>query len=70
MSAVASAAARAEINGLPEKDRLVLAAAVALECDALVTGDRSHFGKFYGRLLAGVMIHSPRSLYNHLFPHP
>ena len=70
MSAVASAVARAEIHGLPEKDRLVLAAAVALECDALVTGDRSHFGKFYGRLLAGVMIHSPRSLYNHLFPHP
>jgi predicted nucleic acid-binding protein len=70
MSVVAPAAARAEVDGLPEKDRLVLAAAVALECDALVTGDRAHFGKFYGRLLAGVMIHSPRSLYDHLFPHP
>lgn len=70
MSAVAPAAARAAVDGLPEKDRLVLAAAIALECDALVTGDRTHFGKFYGRLLAGVMIHSPRSLYDHLFPHP
>ena len=70
MSVVAPAAARAEVDGRPEKDRLVLAAAVALECDALVTGDRAHFGKFYGRLLAGVMIHSPRSLYDHLVPHP
>ena len=70
MSAVAPAAARAEVHGLPEKDRLVLAAAIALGCDALVTGDLAHFGKFYGRLLAGVMIHSPRSLYDQLFPHP
>jgi len=70
MSAVAPTAARADVHGLPEKDRLVLAAAIAVECDALVTGDRMHFGKFYGRLLAGVMIHSPRSLYDHLFPHP
>lgn len=67
MSAVAPTAARAEVDGLPEKDRLVLAAAIALECEALVTGDRAHFGKFYGRQLAGVMIHSPRSLYDHLF---
>ncbi len=70
MSAVAPAAARAEVDGLPEKDRLVLAAAIAVECDVLVTGDRAHFGKFYGRQVVGVMIHSPRSLYDHLFPHP
>ena len=47
---------------LPEKDRPVLAAAVRLGCDALVTGDRSHFGAFYGKTVAGVAIHSPRSL--------
>ena len=70
MSAVAPAAARAEVHGLPEKDRLVLAAAIALGCEALVTGDRTHFGKFYGRHVSGVMVHSPRSLYDHLFPHP
>ena len=67
-SAVAPAATRAAVDGLPEKDRLVLAAAIAIECDALVTGDRTHFGKFYGRQVVGVMIHSPRSLYDHLFP--
>ena len=47
---------------LPEKDRPVLAAAIRLECEALVTGDRTHFGAFYGKSLGGVIIHSPRSL--------
>lgn len=47
---------------LPEKDRPVLAAAVRLGCEALVTGDRSHFGALYGKTVAGVAIHSPRSL--------
>lgn len=47
---------------LPEKDRPVLAAAVRLRCDALVTGDRAHFGALYGRTVLGVAVHSPRSL--------
>lgn len=52
---------------LPEKDRPVLAAAIRSRCDALVTGDRTHFGRFYGRALGGVAIHSPRSLAEKLF---
>jgi predicted nucleic acid-binding protein len=50
--------------GLPlcEKDRPVLAAAVRGGCDALVTGDRTHFGPLFGRAVHGVTIHSPRSL--------
>ncbi len=47
---------------LPEKDRPVLAAAVRLHCDVLVTGDRTHFGAGYGRTFGGVTLHSPRSL--------
>jgi predicted nucleic acid-binding protein len=47
---------------LPEKDRPVLAAAILHGCEALVTGDRSHFGPLYGKTLRGVKIHSPRSL--------
>ena len=47
---------------LPEKDRPVLAAAIRLDCEALVTGDRTHFGAVYGKALGGVTIHSPRSL--------
>ncbi|HSS06868.1 MAG TPA: PIN domain-containing protein [Rhodanobacteraceae bacterium] len=47
---------------LPEKDRPVMAAAIACGCDALVTGDRSHFGRHYGKRIHGVKIHSPRSI--------
>jgi predicted nucleic acid-binding protein len=52
----------AALSVLPEKDRPVLAAAVRMECEALVTGDRTHFGRFYGRKVAGVAVHSPRTL--------
>lgn len=47
---------------IAEMDRPVLAAAIRLECEALVTGDRTHFGAFYGKRLGGILIHSPRSL--------
>ena len=55
------------VNWLPEKDRTVLAAAIRLRCDALVTGDRTHFGPGYGKMFAGVTVHSPRSLAERLF---
>ena len=45
---------------LPTKDRLVLAAAIALKCDALVTGDKTHFGSGYGERVGNVLILSPR----------
>lgn len=51
---------------LPEKVRPVLAAAIAMGCDALVTGDRTHFGALCGLALQGVTIHSPRSLFEAL----
>ena len=47
---------------LPEKDWPVLAAAMRLRCETLVTGDRTHFGALYGKTVNGVSIHSPRSL--------
>jgi hypothetical protein len=47
---------------LPDKDRPVIASAALMKCDALVTGDRTHFGRLYGQTIAGVAIHSPRSL--------
>jgi len=47
---------------LPEKDRPVLASAIHSSCDALVTGDRRHFGRLYGRTIGGVAIHDPASL--------
>jgi len=51
-----------ELAWLPPKDRPVLAAAIRLGCEALVTGDRKHFGSAYGLMAGGVAIHSPRSL--------
>jgi predicted nucleic acid-binding protein len=66
-SAVPDVARAKSWRGIAEKDRPVVAAAAALGCDILVTGDRSHFGTLYGRSLAGMTIHSPRSLYEHLF---
>lgn len=47
---------------LPEKDRPVLAAAIRLRCDALVTGDRTHFGALHGQRVEGVAVHSPLTL--------
>ena len=51
-----------EALALPEKDRPVLAAAILNRCAALVTGDRTHFGKLFGKTIRGTAIHSPRSL--------
>jgi len=50
------------LDWLPDKDRPVLAAAIRFDCDALVTGDRTHFGVGYGTTFCGVTIYSPRSL--------
>jgi len=47
---------------LPQKDRPVLAPAIQHQCDTLITGDKTHFGRLYGQTIAGVCIHSPQSL--------
>jgi predicted nucleic acid-binding protein len=47
---------------IDEKDRPVVAAAVRMSCDVLLTGDRTHFGALYGQQVLGVTVHSPRSL--------
>ncbi len=51
---------------LSDKGSPVLAAAIQLGCHALVTGDRTHSGRLYGRNVRGVAIHSPRSLHEAL----
>lgn len=57
-----------DIVWLPEKDRPVLAAAIRLACNVLVTGDHTHFGVGYGKVFGSVMIHSPQSLARSLWP--
>lgn len=57
-----SAEAGSAAQWLPAKDRPVLLAAIACRCDALVTGDRTHFEPGYGRIFDGVTIYSPAQL--------
>ncbi|KAB8314593.1 PIN domain-containing protein [Tolypothrix campylonemoides VB511288] len=42
--------------GLPLKDAPILATAVENRADLLVTGDKTHFGSFYGQVLEGVAV--------------
>jgi predicted nucleic acid-binding protein len=44
---------------LPAKDQPVLAAAVLARADYLVTGDRQHFGGWYGGSVLGVRVEPP-----------
>ena len=44
---------------LAERDRPVLAAAIHHRCDVLITGDKTHFGPFYGSTVEGVRVLSP-----------
>ena len=50
------------VGWLPEKDRPVLLAAMAMRCDVLLTGDRTHFGAGYGKTFAGVTVYAPGQL--------
>jgi hypothetical protein len=44
---------------LPEKDLPIVLAAIAAGATHLVTGDRAHFGPYYGRRISGVLIQRP-----------
>ncbi|MBI4421926.1 MAG: DNA-binding protein [Gemmatimonadetes bacterium] len=44
---------------LPDKDRPILLAAQAAQATHLVTGDVTHFGRYFGRRLAGVLVLPP-----------
>jgi predicted nucleic acid-binding protein len=48
-----------QLPDLPEKDRHVLAAAVLARADYLVTGDRKHFGFWFGTTVLGLRVEPP-----------
>ena len=48
-----------ESDALPEKDRPILLAAVAARATHLLTGDVTHFGRYFGKRVHGVLILSP-----------
>jgi predicted nucleic acid-binding protein len=45
---------------LPDKDSPVLMAAIAVKADFLLTGDTTHFGKYFGKTIMGVKISTAR----------
>jgi len=45
---------------LPEKDRPVVMAAISIQANYLLTGDVTHFGKYFGQTVNGVKICRPR----------
>ena len=49
---------------LPEKDRPVLLAAISIRADYLLTGDMTHFGRYFGKRVSGVTICLPRDYLN------
>ena len=51
---------------LPEKDRPVFLAALACKADYLITGDRSHFGNYFGQTIQGVKIRKPKDYFSSL----
>ena len=51
---------------LPSEDLPILAAAVASGCTHLWTGDRRHFGTWYGRQLRGLTVVSATMLADRL----
>ena len=57
------------LGALPADDRPVLAAAIRLGCEVLITGDKTHFGSLYGRRVRGVAIHSPDSYLSGVLRH-
>ncbi|MHC5910007.1 MAG: putative toxin-antitoxin system toxin component, PIN family [Nostoc sp.] len=54
--------------GLPLKDAPILATAVESRADLLVTGDKTHFGSFYGQELEGVTVVDMREAIALLYP--
>jgi predicted nucleic acid-binding protein len=45
---------------LPEKDKPVFMAAVLAKADYVITGDVTHFGKYFGRTIMGVTVCTAR----------
>lgn len=55
---------------LPEKDRPILQAALHARATHLLTGDKQHFGQYFGRRLAGVWVLPPADYFQHYAHRP
>lgn len=48
-----------ELLSIPEKDRPILSAAINCGATHLLTGDKEHFGRFFGRRFCGILVLTP-----------
>ena len=55
---------------LVEKDRSILLAAIVARATHLLTGDKDHFGKYFGQTVVGVLILRPRDYLSSRFQEP
>lgn len=53
---------------LPEKDQPILQAALWARATHLLTGDKQHFGKYFGGRLGGVLVLSPAEYFRRRRP--
>jgi predicted nucleic acid-binding protein len=53
---------------LPEKDRPILQAAIQAGATHLLTGDKRHFGKYFGRRCGGVLVLAPAEYFQQRGP--
>jgi predicted nucleic acid-binding protein len=50
---------------LPEKDRPILQAAIHAQATHLLTGDKRHFGQYFGRHIGSVLVLTPADYLRH-----
>ena len=48
-----------DLSVLPDKDKPLLTAAIAAGATHLITGDRRHFGQWFGKRVKGILIQPP-----------
>ncbi|HEX8696138.1 MAG TPA: PIN domain-containing protein [Longimicrobium sp.] len=52
---------------LPQKDQPILSAAIAAEATHLITGDRTHFGAWFGKRIGNLLVLPPAVYINKRF---
>jgi predicted nucleic acid-binding protein len=56
--------------GIDENDRPIFNACVAAKCTHFLTGDKRHFGRFYGKTVCGVAIERAADYLRRRLPNP
>lgn len=66
----AAEAALPDAMALPEKDIPIFLAAIQARATHLLTGDKTHFGQYYGQTIGGVLVQPPADYLMTRLPQP